>query len=91
MLAVALQANVAQHDQLVIALDLIEGSAEDVGWILLVARKELRVGTGHPTRCALQAFSIGVIAGPSQQGADSLLGFFSGRLHTRARFRRRTR
>jgi hypothetical protein len=79
-----------QHDQLVVALDLIERPAEDPGWVFGITGEELLVCTRHPTRRALEALPVRVIARPAQQGADRRLGFLSGRLHiARWRLRRR--
>jgi hypothetical protein len=54
VLAIGLDANVAQHDDLVVALDLLEGARQDLGRILIVAAKnssyERTTRSGVPRR-----------------------------------------
>src|SRR5690606_26769395 len=78
VLAVRLELDVAQHDHLVVAGDLLEGAGEVLVRIQGVAAEPVAVGTGDPRRGVQQALARGVLAGPAQQGADGILGLLTG-------------
>jgi len=70
VLAVRFEADVLQHDDLVIPVHLLEGALQQRHRILVVAAEELGVRAHHPVRRAEQAFPLGVVAGPADQRAD---------------------
>jgi hypothetical protein len=83
MLAIAFETDVAQHDHLVIALDLLEGPLQHGHRVFLVAAEPLAVGAGHPAGCVEQALAVRVVASPAQQGAHRFLGLGGGRAFDR--------
>src|SRR5215470_14046613 len=86
MLAVRLEADVAQHHDLVIATGFLESTLEIVAWMVLVAGKPLLIGAHHPRRRRAQPFAVGVVAGPANERAYGRLSFFA-RHARRSRFR----
>src|SRR5580704_1434176 len=74
MLAMGLEADVAQHDDLVIAAGLLECALEVLARIVLVAGEPFFVGACYPRRRGTQPFAVGIVAGPADQGADRGLG-----------------
>src|SRR5580704_4451892 len=74
MLAMGLEADVAQHDDLVIAAGLLEGALEVFARIVVVAGEPFLVGARHPRRRGAQALAVRIVAGPADQGADRALG-----------------
>ena len=79
VLAVALQADVAQQHDLVVAVGLLEGAFEQRDRIDVVAVEELLIGPGDAGRGIDQSLARRVVAGPAQQGADGLFGLLAGR------------
>ena len=77
VLAMALEADAAQHDHLVIAFGLLEGLLQDLGGVLTVAREELLERARHARRRLAQAVPIRIFAGPSDDGAHRRLDFGS--------------
>jgi hypothetical protein len=84
MLAMALQADVAQQDDLVVAVGLLEGALQQGNGIDAVAGEELLILADDPAGRVDQALARGIVAGPAQQGADGLLGLFTCRSVGRA-------
>ncbi len=78
MLAMALEGHAAQHDHLVIAVDLAEGLAQNLVRILLVAGEIFAVGAHHAVGRLDQAVAIGVLADPLEDGAERVLGLGVG-------------
>ena len=74
MLAMALEADVAQDDDLVIAVGLLEGALQKLDGIGVVAGEIFLIGARDPRRRALQAFAVGIIAGIFQQEPHRRLG-----------------
>src|SRR5260370_36770084 len=74
MLAMGLEADVAQHHNLVIATSLLEGALEVFARIVVVAGEPFLVGARHPRRGGAKPFAVGVVAGPADQRADRALG-----------------
>ena len=74
MLAMALEANIAQHHHLVVARDLREGFLQDRGRVLCVAGEVFLERTGDPRRRFPKTFAIGIVAGPADQGPHRGLG-----------------
>ena len=60
-----------QHD-LVIAADLVEGPRQMPRRILLIAHRIFAPRPRHPARRIEQAFAVGVVAGPADQGPHRL-------------------
>ena len=73
VLAVALEADVAQQNDLVVVVHLGEGAAEQRHRVDGVAPEELLVGAHHAGRRVVQSFAGRVLARPAQQGAHRLL------------------
>jgi hypothetical protein len=67
VLAVRLEADVAQQNHLVVTLDFLEGALEQVEGVDGVAGEELLVGLYDALRRAGQAFARRVVAGPADQ------------------------
>jgi hypothetical protein len=65
MFAVRLKPDIAQHDHLVITLDLFEGTLEESDGIVGIAGKPIVIGPGYPRRRIAQALAVGIIAGPA--------------------------
>ncbi len=78
VLAVALEADVAQHDHLVVALDLLEGALEHRHRVLLVAAEPLAIGAHHAAGRVEEALALRVVAGPAQERLHRLLGLGHG-------------
>ena len=72
MLAVGLEADVAQHHHLVIAVGLLEGAREDQHRVVPIAREVLLIGPHHPLGRADQPFPVRIVPGPEDQGPDRL-------------------
>ena len=77
VLAMRFEADVAQHHDLVVALDLLEGPLQHVARILIVAGEEFLVGAHDAIGRADQTFAVGIVAGPADQRADRLFGFLA--------------
>src|SRR5487761_2005669 len=77
MLAVALEADVLEHDDLIVAVGLFEGAAELVGRIGGVAREIFVVGADDATGRAFEALTIRIVARPADEDAHGLLGLFA--------------
>jgi hypothetical protein len=69
--------DVAQHDQLVVALDFLERAREVVVRIHRVAAEPVAIGADHAPGRVEQAFAARILAGPAQQRADGVLGGFA--------------
>ncbi len=74
MLAVALQAHVAQQDHVAIAGDVLEGAGQLRGGVLVVAAEPLLVGFDDALWRICKARARRVVAGPGEQRADGVLG-----------------
>ena len=70
MLAVALEADAAQHDHLVVAFGLREGLGQDLLRVLVIAAKVFLVGARHARGRLDEAVAVGIVAGPADDGAD---------------------
>jgi hypothetical protein len=85
VLAMGRERDVADEDDVVIALDLLEGAVERLRRILVVAGIELLIRADHAVGRACQPFAGGVVAGPADQGADGFLRFGAAGLGGRGR------
>src|SRR6185437_15564791 len=73
----ALEADVAHHDHLVIALDFRERALEDLRGILPVAGEELLVRARHARGRVAQSLPRRIVTGPANQGSYGFLGLLS--------------
>src|SRR6202034_2688598 len=80
VLAMGLEADVAQHDDLVIAAGLLEGALEIFARVVVVAGEPFLIGARHARRRSAQPLAVGIVAGPADQGADRGLGLGARRL-----------
>ena len=78
--AMALELDVAQHDEFVVALDFLEGARQVLLGIQRVAAEPVLVGLDHALGRVEQAFARGVLAGPAQQRAHGLFGLGAGNI-----------
>src|SRR5580698_8363166 len=74
VLAVRLEADIAQHHDLVIAAGLLEGALEIFARIVAIAGEPFLVGAHHPRRRGAKALAVRVVAGPADQRAHRGLG-----------------
>ncbi len=79
VLAEANHADVAEHDQLVIAANLFEGALQIGAWLLAIAGEQFAVGARDAGGGFQQTFAVGIVARPADQGAHRRLGFGLGR------------
>ena len=68
-------ADVAQHDQFIIAADFLENAFEIFARVGFVAGKKFAIGTHHAGRRVEQTFAVGVFTGPADQRAHGGFGF----------------
>ena len=76
VLAMRVELDVAQHDQIVVTADIHEGARQRFRRIVVIARKILPKGLGDAFWRVEQSLAAGVIAGPGEQYAHGGLGFF---------------
>jgi len=74
VLAMALELDVAQHDQLVVAGDLLEGALEVFARLVGIAAEPVAVGIDDALGRVQQSLARRVLAGPAQQRANGVLG-----------------
>ena len=79
VLAMRVEFDVAQHDDVVIAFDLVEGARQRLHRVLLIALEELVIGLDHALRRVEQALAVGIVACPGDQRADGLFGLLLAR------------
>jgi hypothetical protein len=72
VLAVAEEWNATQDDHLVVAIDLLERSLQNLLGILAVARKVLAIRAQDPIRRIAQSVASRLLAHPTEHGADRL-------------------
>ena len=80
MLAVAFEADGAERNHLVVALDLLEGLGQDFRGVHRVAREILLVGLDDTLWRLDQPIARGILAGPAENRAHRLFGFLLARL-----------
>src|SRR5690606_21897798 len=73
MLAVALERDVLEQHDLVVAADLLEHPAQMARRILLVALAVFLPRARDALRRVAQTFAFRIVAGPADQGADAFL------------------
>src|SRR6202049_1437637 len=74
MLAMGLEADIAQHHDLVVAAGLLEGALEIFARIVVVAGEPFLVGARYARRRGAQPLAVGIVAGPADQRTDRGLG-----------------
>src|SRR5262249_57999801 len=75
MFAMRMQLDIAQHYDVVITGDLVEGAGQHVEWALVVASEELVIGANDALWRLAQAFASRIVAGIGDQRADGFFGF----------------
>src|SRR6188508_166986 len=75
MLAVRLEAYVAQHDHLVVAFDLAEGAPQELERVVFVAAEPILVSTNDASWSAQETFAVRVVADPFEQRPDGSFCF----------------
>ena len=78
MLAEADDANVLEHDEFVIAADLVEGALEIVARIDVIAGEKLAIGARHTLRRVDQTLAIGIVARPFDENPHGRFGVSLG-------------
>ena len=78
VLAMALDLDVAQHDDIVIALHILEGAREILHRIFRIAGEPFPVGVDDALGRVDHAFALGVVPGPGNERANRLFGFLAG-------------
>ena len=73
VLAMALEGHAAQHDHLVIAVDLAERLAQDLLRVLLVAGEIFAIGAPQAVGRLDQPVTVGILADPFDDGAERVL------------------
>ena len=80
VLAKRLEADVAQHDDFVVAAGLLEGALEIFARIVVIAGEPFLIGAGDARRRGQQAFAVRIVAGPADERAHRGLGLGPRRL-----------
>src|SRR5262249_10215220 len=62
--AVAFELDVAQHDHLVVAFHFLEGAAQVLGRVFVIALEPVRIGLHHALGRVEQAFALRILARP---------------------------
>src|SRR6516165_5078664 len=91
VLAMGLERDVAQHHDLVVAGDLVEGAAEIVARVLRITGEPLLISARDTTRRSGQPLAVGIVAGPADERAHSRLRLAAGRTRGRPRYATRFR
>jgi len=77
VLAVRFEAYVAQHDHLVVAVDLVERAAQKLDGILTIAAEPVLERARNARRGSFESLAVGVVANPQEQRADCGFGLFA--------------
>ena len=72
--AMGLHVDVAQHDDVVIALHVVERAREVFAGVFTIAFEPLFICVDHAAGGVDQAFTLGVVPGPGDEGPDSVFG-----------------
>ena len=86
VLAMRLETDVLQRNDLVITVGLFEGPLEQRHRVLVIAAEEFLVGAHDAVRGAEQPLARRIIPGPANQRANCLLGLLARRPPDRDRF-----
>src|ERR1700733_9356761 len=86
MLAMRLEADVAQTHDFVVTAGLLESAFEVFARIVVVAGKPFLIGAHHARRRGAQAFAIRIVAGPLDERADGGLRLLARRTAAFRRF-----
>src|SRR5258708_39772116 len=74
VLAMRLEADVAQHDHVVITFDFLEGAGQIFFGILRVTREPVLISADDTARRIEQAFPQRIVACPTEQRANGVFG-----------------
>ena len=77
MLAMRLEADVAQHDHLVVAVDLAKRAPQELERVVVVAAEPVLVRADDASRRADEPLALGIVADPLEQRAHGCFGFFA--------------
>jgi hypothetical protein len=77
VLTKAFNPDVLQKNHFIVACDLFEGALEIGNGIIVVTGKPFFIGASDPGGGVLEAFTGYVIAGPFEEGANCVFGFFT--------------
>ncbi len=86
MFTIGLDPDIAQHDHFVVTVGLLEGAAQNVRRVLLIACEELAVGSHDTVWCSAQTFAVGIVACPTKQCTNGFFCFFTRRAFSDAGF-----
>src|SRR5690554_4392167 len=75
MLAVALERDVLEQNDLVVTADFLESARKMSRRILGIAEAVFLPGARHPRRRVQQALAVGIVAGPADERAHGILDF----------------
>src|SRR5437762_9143518 len=73
MLAMRVELDVAQHDDIVIAADVFERGGQCLERAFFVSLEELAIGIGDASRRVAEPLACGIIASPGNERADCRL------------------
>ena len=76
--AMGFDIDVAEHDDVVIALHVVEGAGEVFARVFAIALEPFAIGVDDAAGGVDQAFALGVVAGPGDEGADSIFRLIAG-------------
>ena len=79
VLAVAFDLDVLEEHDVVVALNVLEDAAQFLGRIGAVALEPVAIGIDDALGSVDDAFAAGIVAGPGDEGADSIHGLLAGR------------
>ncbi len=74
MLAMRLEADVAQHDHLVVAVDLAERAPQELERVVVVAAEPVFERADDAAWCSEEPFAIRIVANPLEQRAYGRFG-----------------
>src|SRR4051812_39174263 len=69
------EVNISEQDDLIVAVSLVEGGAQNFSRVLPVAIEPFLVRASYADRCAKQARTFRVFADPEQESADCGFSF----------------
>src|SRR5271168_3115405 len=80
VLAMALEADILEHDHLVIAVGFFEGALQQRHRIDIITREMFVEGPHDTLGRTAQTLAVRILAGPAQERADRRFRLFAGRL-----------
>jgi hypothetical protein len=79
MLAAAYDTNIPQHDEFVVAADLLERTLQERARIDAITREQFGIGSCDSGRRISQPLAFRIIAGPADERPDGTFGFAARR------------